>query len=391
MRVLYSFPHPIGAPGIGTTAMQQVLGLLERKHDVTVMSTSLHPRGTQVPKLKLTMTVAGLRVPHRLLGMDNAKAYHDACVAAHLRRHATDYDVVHAWPGAVVKTAQAAARAGVPLLREVPNTHTENAYAVVEDLCRQLQIQLRRGNSHRSNPARLARERTDYECAFRLLVPSEHVADTFLDRGFAPEKLLRHRYGFDPRRFTPGTAKLEGPLRAVFLGSVGARKGVHLALEAWSRSQASRDGRFAIYGAIDPGYEGVIQPYLEQPGIELHSFTSDANVVLQASDVLLLPSYEEGSALVTYEAQGCGVVPLVSSAAGAMCQPEVTGLVHSVGDVDGLVSHLDLLHNDPQRLATMRSAVLSGRDELTWASAAARLEACYEDARAAMSGRREAA
>jgi glycosyltransferase involved in cell wall biosynthesis len=329
------------------------------------------------------MTLAGMRIPHRVLGVDNTMCYHDAYVARHLRRRSRDYDVVHCWPCATLTTARAASKLSLPLLREVPNTHTENAYEVVGRLCEALGIQLPSGSSHRLNVARLARERAEYEAAFRLLTPSECVAQTFRDRGFAAEKLLRHRYGFDPTVFKPGAERPAGPLQALFLGGIGPRKGLHVALEAWIASKASKDGRFAIYGRIEDGYRPVIEPYLTAPGVELYEFTSDVSGALQSSDVLLLPSFEEGSALVTYEAQGCGVIPLVSTAAGAMCADGVTGLVHAPGDVRTLAAHLDTLSEDPERRMRMRQAVLEQRDTLTWSAAAEQLEACYESALAA--------
>src|ERR1700761_5359569 len=106
MKVLYSFPHPVGAPGIGTTALQEILGLLGRGHDVTVIATSAHPLASQLPKFISTMVLAGVRIPHRVLGMDNTMAYHDAFVARHLARNPAEYDVVHSWPGATLSTAR---------------------------------------------------------------------------------------------------------------------------------------------------------------------------------------------------------------------------------------------------------------------------------------------
>ena len=384
MRILYSFPFAIGSPGVGTTALHQVLGLLERGHQVTVMATSVHPRAPRLPDVRLTMTIAGVRVPHRVFGMDETMAYHDAKVAAHLRQHPNTYDVVHCWPSATLATAEVAAKIGVPALREVPNTHTEHAYTVVAQLCAELGVELPAGSPDRFNASRLALMEEEYRAAFRLLAPSDKVAETFLVRGFADEKLLRHRYGFDHKVFTPGPDPEPGPLRAVFLGSVGPRKGLHVALQAWARSQASQNGSFTIYGRVEDSYRTVIDPLLAAPGVELREFTSNVNDILRNSDVLLLPSFEEGSALVTYEAQGCGAIPLVSDAAGAICVHGVTGMIHPAGDVDTLAQHLDTLSQNVDQRQAMRRAVLAQREELSWAAAAERLEACYVSARAAL-------
>ena len=131
------------------------------------------------------------------------------------------------------------------------------------------------------------------------------------------------------------------------------------------------------------GYGAVIEPYLSLPGVKFHGFTFDAVSAFQSSDVLVLPSYEEGSALVTYEAQGRGVAPLVSDASGAECIHGVTGLIHRAGDVDELADHIKLVMNEPETLEKMRSSILRGRDRLTWEAAAERLEECYELAREA--------
>ena len=130
-------------------------------------------------------------------------AYHDTRTAAHLRRNPSAYDVVHCWPGGALATARVASDLGLPVVREVPNTHTANAYEVVARLCAELDIRLPQGHSHLLNADRLRREEAEYAAALRLLVPSEHVKATFLARGYPPEKLLRHQYGFDAVGFTP--------------------------------------------------------------------------------------------------------------------------------------------------------------------------------------------
>ncbi len=378
MRILYSFPHAIGAPGIGTTAIQQVRGLLDRGHQVTVIAASVHSLAANLPAVIKTMMFGDIRVPHRLLGMDRSMAYHDFCAANHLRKSRSSYDVIHCWPGATIQTSRVALSLSIPALREVPNTHTANAYDVVGALCAELGVELPRGHSHRLNVGRLQREETEYREAWRLLVPSEYVRSTFIARGFAPEKLLRHQYGFDPETFKPGPSPRSGPFHAVFLGAVEPRKGLHIALEAWRRSEAFKDARLSVYGRIVDDYNKILEPYRSMPGVEFHGFTDNASAVLQSADVLVLPSFEEGSALVTYEAQGCGAVPLVSDATGAQCIHQISGMIHPAGDVEILADQISRLKGDRAFLEKLRAGVINQRDALTWAAAAKELERCYE-------------
>jgi D-inositol-3-phosphate glycosyltransferase len=94
----------------------------------------------------------------------------------------------------------------------------------------------------------------------------------------------------------------------------------------------------------------------------------------------VLPSMEEGSALVTYEARGSGCVLVVSDRTGAVCRHEYDGLVHTAGDVSTLKDHLAALAVDPQLLARLRAASLHGIGDLTWDAAAASLVSAYETA-----------
>ena len=72
---------------------------------------------------------------------------------------------------------------------------------------------------------------------------------------------------------------------------------------------------------------------------------------MRKSHVLVLPSIEEGSALVTSEARASGCVLLVSEAAGAICKHMENALVHRVGDVEELTRHITLLDANPDVLA----------------------------------------
>ncbi|QAY69510.1 glycosyltransferase family 4 protein [Xylanimonas protaetiae] len=393
LTVLYSFPHPFGSAGIGWTAWNQVAELVAARHRVHLVTTSVVRPVPGLTSLTTTLAVAGLRVPHRAVGRARAFRHHDR-VAARMTgrlaaRSAGHLDVVHAWPAACLETLRSARSAGVAAVREVPNTHTAHAFEVVAAECARLGVALPDGLAHAGSPERLALEEAEFGAATALLVPAEHVRRTFLDRGTAPERLLRHRYGYRPPSDTAGDATRPArardgrPFTAVFLGRGEPRKGLHHALEAWARSRvAVRGGRFLVHGNLDlvPAYRDLLAPLLTVPGVEVRPFASDVPAVLADADVLLLPTLEEGSALVTYEAQAAGVVPLVSTAAGAVLDDGVHGLLHAPGDVATLTAQLDRLADDPALLHRLAAAAAAHAPDLTWAAASVRLVAAYRDA-----------
>jgi len=383
LRVLYSFPHPLGGPGIGTAALHQVRGLTDRGVEVTVYCTSLSLPVPGSARVIETMAVAGRRIPHRAFGTDRAYRYHDERVAFALRRSPDRYDVVHAWPLAAASTFRAASEIGVAGLRESPNAYTAVAYRLAADEAARLGVALPRGASHRFDQQRLAREEAEFDAAAAVLVPSEFVERSFSQRPGPTVRTLRHRYGFDPARFPrPDEARPDRPFTVAFVGTGEPRKGLHYALEAWHASGVAEHGaRFIVSGRIVPDYLRVIAGALDHPSVEVRPFTDDVGALLRDTDALVLPSVEEGSALVTYEAQASGCALLVSDATGAVATDGVHGFVHRAGDVAALTGHLQLLAGDAALRIRIRSQVLAHRDELTWACAAAWLESAYRDAR----------
>ena len=100
---------------------------------------------------------------------------------------------------------------------------------------------------------------------------------------------------------------------------------------------------------------------------------------MRLSDVLVLPSLVEGSALVAYEARACGCVLLVSDASGAPCEHMKDALVHKVGDVGTLTQHINLMNEDWELYARLREASVATLEQITWQSAARRLVHVYRD------------
>ena len=321
IRVLYSFPHRLGAARICHTAWQQVSGLLAAGASVLVFPGSLYRDLPSGAIIKPTLARGKLRIPYRLLGTERACSLHDHIVSRRLESLADQIDIVHAWPLGSLRTLRTAARLGIPTVLERPNAHTRFAYEVVRRECERIGVALPPNHEHAYKPSVLEKEEAEYEAAFRLLCPSDFVAKTFVDQGFSPEKLVRDQYGYDELVYHPGdqSDRAQVGLRLLFVGGCAPRKGLHYALQAWLQSPASQKGKFLIAGAFVPGYAEKLADMLAHPSIEVLGHRSDIPELMRNSDLLVLPSIEEGSALVTSEARASGCVLLVSEAAGAIC------------------------------------------------------------------------
>jgi len=387
LRVLYSFPLRIGAGRICYAAWEQVRGLTEAGADVTLFPASVARPLPASVVIRPTLARGRFRIPYRILGRENAFRLHDFLVAKRLERAASSFDIVHTWPSGARRTLEMANRLGVPTVLERPNSHTELAYEVVGAECKRLGISLPPGSEHAYNSAVLRHEEREFALAGHLLCPSDFVEQSFLDRGCSPDKILRHTYGFDQKRFYPDQRRNHDNITMLFAGYAAVRKGLHIALEAWVKSPVSKSGTFMIAGDILPSYREKLHPWLAHPSVQVLGYRTDIPDLMRSSDLFVLPSFEEGLPLVCLEAMASGSVPLVSTACTELCVHEKNALVHVPGDVQALTEHISLIGRDRSLLGSLRAEAIDSSRGRTWDYAGRQLVAAYQQALASSTQR----
>lgn len=381
MRVLHSFPHRLGKARICTTAWYEIDSVAGTGAEMIVLAgDSVRPFTNHV-EVRKTLSRGSLRVPTRLLGTLRQCKLHDWLVARKLPTLADRVDIIHAWPLAALETIKVAKRLRIPVALERCNAHTRFAYDAVQKECTRLGVPLPPDHEHAYNEDILRREEEEYRLADALLCPSDFVVKTFLDQGYAAEKLVRFIYGVDEKIYFPSDPpKQRSPdagLTMIFVGVCAVRKGLHYALEAWLASKASETGRFLIAGDFLPEYRVKLSPLLAHRSVEVLGHRSDVPALMRDSDIFVLPSIEEGFGLVCTEAMASGCVPLVSDACTDLCRHSENALIHSVGDVQALTQHIDLLHHRRAELDRLREAGLREIPAISWAAAGRSLVEAY--------------
>jgi glycosyltransferase involved in cell wall biosynthesis len=381
IRVVYSFPHKLGADRICYTAWQQVNGLAAAGADLLVFPGALHRPVPEGVAVRPTLARGKLRVPYKLLGTMRACALHDYIVARRIERMAQEIDIIHAWPLGALETLKVAARLGIPTVLERPNAHTRFAYDVVQKECDRIGVPLPSDHEHAYKADVLRKEEEEYRLAYRLLCPSDFTVQTFVDQGFSRDRLARHIYGYDPKVFYPSPEVRDSRrgLQLLFVGVCAVRKGLHYALEAWLRSPAHEKGTFLIAGEFLTAYEDKLRPMLSDPSVRVLGHRNDIPELMRQSDVLVLPTIEEGFGLVCTEAMGSGCVPLVSEACTDLCRHFENAMVHRIGDVDALAQQITQLDQDRALLERLRAAGLRTAPNITWNAAGVTLLNVYRN------------
>jgi len=381
IRVLYSFPLRLGASRVCYTAWQQVNGLEAAGANLIVVPASLSrpvPAGVRVSP---TLARGRFRLPFRLLGTMRAVALHDRIVARRVEKLAGQIDIIHTWSLGALETLKTAARLGIPTVLERPNAHTGFAMEIVERECDRLGVKLPHGHEHAYDAVKLRKEEEEYRLATRLLCPSDFVVKTFVDKGFEREQLIRHIYGYDEKIYLPATKQRDPNhgLIMLFVGVCAVRKGVHYALEAWLKSPACKDGTFLIAGEFLPAYRDKLAAMLAHPSVKVLGHRNDVPELMRKSDILILPSIEEGFGLVIAEAMGSGCVPMASEACTEICENMKTGLMHKVGDVETLTQQITMLNDDRSLLEKLREGALNAAPNVTWTAAGRVLLDAYRE------------
>lgn len=205
------------------------------------------------------------------------------------------------------------------------------------------------------------REAGEWELADQILAGSKFVADGLIECGVPKSKIRVIPYGVSSTNFRPNfNSKPEGPLRVLFAGEVGLRKGTPYLLEALRRIGPDKvQARFAGGVALN---RNRIAPYSEVACFLGHVPRSEMPELFQWAQVFILPSIVEGSAAATYEALMTGLPVIATRNAGTIIQDDVDGFIVPVANVEALVDTISSYADDPDLYARHAAGAVLARE-----------------------------
>ncbi|HEY9138059.1 MAG TPA: glycosyltransferase [Terriglobus sp.] len=211
-----------------------------------------------------------------------------------------------------------------------------------------------------SDPRDTAREEEIYTMANGITVPSSFAARSFVEMGFDAEKIHIIPYGVRLERFKPTGEPPTDRLELLFVGNVGLRKGVPYLLEAFARLKHPNK-RLRVVGAMSREMPPVLER-LPKDNVEILGILPQQQVaeMMSRSHLLVLPSVEEGLALVQGQALACGCPVLATTNTGGedLFQDGVEGFIVPIRDVEALLHRMEQIADDPALQQRMRAAGL---------------------------------
>ena len=288
-----------------------------------------------------------------------------------------DCDVVHCLSGTGLQTHQRAReRHGALTVCDRGSTHIlyqQNLLAEEFD---------RQGIRFRGTDKRLIeRELAEYELCDLIFVPSETTYRSFIEHGVPARKLRKNPYGTELDVFRP-LEKTDNVFRVIYVGALTIRKGIAYLLEAVAELHLPNFEVWLI-GPQAPETRAITARFSEKfryLGVvdrhELHRYYSQGSV-------FVMPSIEEGLALVQGQAMACGLPVIATTNTGAedLLTDGVEGFIVPIRDPPAIREKLLRLYRDPDLREEMsRAALRRVRAMGGWNDYGDRAEGIYAEA-----------
>ncbi len=213
------------------------------------------------------------------------------------------------------------------------------------------------------DPRSIAKEEAEYAQADIISVPSQFCYDSFVAQGVPEQKLLKIPYGSRLERFHHiGAIQPENQeFRVLFVGAAGPRKGLIDLYAAFKRFRHPNK-RLILVGSVAPEVQTCLA-LADQ--VEITAVGSVPNAQLadfyNHASVFVLPSIEEGLAMVIGEAMACGCPVIASSNTGAseLITDGVEGFIVPIRSPDLIADRLQQMADQPELRERMGQAALA--------------------------------
>ena len=276
---------------------------------------------------------------------------------------------VYLYEDAALHTFQQAERLGIHRFYDLPIGHWRagrEIFAAERELQPEWAVTL---TGLLDGPAKLERKDQELALADRVIVPSAYVRATLIAAGFGAEKIDVVPFGSPPPHPLPAPEqpRPQGPLKVLYVGSLGQRKGLSYALDA-----VAALGSQVSLTLIGRPTSRECRPLLN--AIQHHRWIASLPhpqilEQMRQHDVLLFPTLFDGFGLVITEAlsQGIPVITTLNSGAPECIRDGVEGFIVPIRSSQAIAARLQQLVDDPEQLVAMRQACLQRAAELSWA------------------------
>lgn len=292
----------------------------------------------------------------------------DEAAARRLHRHRPRFTGVYAYEDGAAGLFAAARELGVPTFYDLPIGYWRAARRLLTEEAGLSPEWAGTLGGLQDSAAKLARKDLELARADVVFVASSFTCATLAEAPTPPKKIIVIPYGapaqpvgLEPARRAPGE-----PLRVLFVGSLGQRKGLRYLLEAID--SLGPTCALTLIGTVPAAPCAPLAAALRRHRHIVSLPHAEILAEMRRHHVFVFPSLFEGFGLVLLEAMACGL-PLIATANTAA--PDLItegreGHVVPIRDSAAIAARLAALAADEERRHAMARAALARAREFTW-------------------------
>jgi glycosyltransferase involved in cell wall biosynthesis len=226
-------------------------------------------------------------------------------------------------------------------------------------------------------------EEAEYASSDCITIPSTFCLKSFLSQGISPIKLKRIPYGVNLDRFHPTTMPDTGQFNILFVGGMNFRKGVQYLLQAYAMLQHPKKS-LTFAGSADRHFIDLMRRRSLWPeDVHLLGYVPQPRLknIMSRSHAMVLPSIEEGLAMVQAQAMACGCPVIGTEHTGAedLFTDGKEGFIVPIRRADEIAERLQRMADNPALRSCMSEAAISRVKQLGgWRAYGDRAMATYE-------------
>lgn len=279
--------------------------------------------------------------------------------------HLNGLNAIYSYEDGAATTFEAAKRQGILCLYDLPIPFYKTTRNIMLEEADRFP-EIASGIESVNEPVwKLERKEREIQLADHIFVASSVSKRSLLEIGINSEKISLIPYGASVDFFHP-QPKPDDCFRALYVGRVSPRKGVHYLLRAWQELKLEKAELLMVGESVFPPgwleqYQNICRHIPCIPHLLLNQYYS-------LGSVLIFPSLIEGFGLVILEAMACGIPIITTFNTGGLdiITDGVEGFIIPIRDVEAIKEKLVWCYEHPAELAEMGRAARHKAEQLTW-------------------------
>ena len=275
---------------------------------------------------------------------------------------------VYAYEDGALETFRIAKKEGITTFYDLPIAYWETGSKLMKEESERYPLWSKTlAGGIKDSPEKLARKTKELELADVVIGPGSFVMDSLPKWAQAKTRIISP-FGSPIVKEMPDVQKNDKePLRILFVGSMGQRKGLADLFEAFKLLGKTSQIKLIVLGSLREPlsfYKSRFSDFDYEPG-RSHS---QVLKLMRSCDVLCLPSIVEGRALVMQEAMSQGLPLLITPNTGGadLVAQEGAGFLVPIRSPEKIAEKLEWFIKNRSELPSMRREAHLRSQKYTW-------------------------